>query len=61
MTLLERDQANIKKGRSELLYELVANGDIDADTAARKMNSSLSEFLASMEAAGFKVPAGKAN
>ena len=69
MTLLERDQANIERGmekgeklgRSQLLYKLVASGKIDVDTAAEEMNAGSNEFLAGMEAAGFKVPAGKAN
>ena len=42
--------------RAANLFKYVQNGDMNVDRAAKNANMSITEFIASMKEAGYKVP-----
>jgi hypothetical protein len=60
MTLLMRDRENIEKGiekgKMEMLFSMVQDGDLSVEKAAGKIHISASEFEKQMADAGYKIP-----
>ena len=46
----------LEEGRLELLYELVASGDLTAEKSAEKAGLSLEDFKKRMKNAGYDLP-----
>ena len=55
MTLLMRDRENIEKGKMQMLFSMVQDGELSIEKAAGKVNIPASDFEKQMKEAGYKI------
>ena len=48
--------ANIEKGKMQMLFSMVQDGELSIEKAAGKVNIPASDFEKQMEEAGYKIP-----
>ena len=49
-------KADETKGRNDMLYELVSDGDLTVEKGANKIGISTAEFMRNMQLCGYHLP-----